>query len=55
MKCTAAFIGSTPQVFLVPPIASVIVLFWLFIWILVAVHIMSIGEKVPREDFPFLS
>ena len=55
MKATAQFIGSTPQVFLAPPIAIIFILAWLALWVLIAVHIMSIGELKPREDFPFLS
>ena len=55
MKCTAAFIGGTPQVFLVPPIASVIVVGWLVIWVFIAAHIASVGEIKPRDDLPFLT
>lgn len=55
MKCTAAFIGGTPQVFLVPPIACVIVLSWLVVWLFIAVHIISVGDIKPREDLPFLT
>jgi len=55
MKCTAAFIGGTPQVFLVPPIASVIVVAWLVVWVFIAAHIVSVGEIKPREDLPFLT
>jgi len=55
MKCTAAFIGGTPQVFLVPPVASVIIVGWLVIWVFIAAHIVSVGEIKPREDLPFLT
>ena len=55
MKCTAAFIGGTPQVFLVPPIASVIIVSWLVVWVFIAAHIVSVGEIKPREDLPFLT
>jgi hypothetical protein len=54
MKCTAAFIGGTPQVFLVPPIASVVVVAWLVVWLYFALHIISVGELKTREDLPFL-
>lgn len=55
MKCTAAFIGGTPQVFAVPPIASVIIVAWLVLWVFIAAHIVSVGEIKPREDLPFLT
>jgi phosphotransferase system glucose/maltose/N-acetylglucosamine-specific IIC component len=48
MKCTAAFIGGTPQVFLVPPLATILVILWLLIWLIVAIHIASVGEMKPR-------
>jgi hypothetical protein len=43
MKCTAAFIGGTPQVFLVPPLASVLILAWLVVWLVIGVFIFSVG------------
>ena len=55
MKCTAAFIGGTPQVFLAPPVSIVILLAWLFAWIAIASYIVSIGEVKPRADLPFLT
>jgi hypothetical protein len=42
-------------VFLAPPIALVIVLGWLALWVLIAVHIMSIGKLEQNAQFPFLS
>lgn len=48
MKCTAAFIGGTPQVFLAPPIATLVILAWLALWVVIAVYIMSVGKLVPR-------
>ena len=50
MKCTAAFIGGTPQVFLVPPLASIVVVGWLAVWLYFALHIFSVGELKQRED-----
>lgn len=55
MKCTAAFIGGTPQVFLAPPISIVILLAWMFAWMAMAAFIISIGEVKPRADLPFLT
>lgn len=55
MKCTAAFIGGTPQVFLVPPIFIVLLMVWLLIWLVVACYIMSIGKVTQRTDFTFLT
>lgn len=43
MKCTAAYIGSTPHVFLVPPIACVVVLSWMAIYCVIAAFIISVG------------
>ena len=48
MKCTASFIGSTPQIFLLPPIATVLVFAWFALWVVIALYIASVGEKVPR-------
>jgi len=47
--------GSTPQVFLVPPVAIVFVMTWLFIFVVIALHIMSVGTLVVNEKIPFLS
>jgi hypothetical protein len=55
MKCTAAFIGGTPQVFLAPPLACIIILSWLALWAVIATYIMSVGKLIPRQDFPFLT
>ena len=43
MKCTAQYIGSNPQVFLVPPIFIVLLMGWLGFWLYIAASIMSIG------------
>jgi choline transporter-like protein 2/4/5 len=43
MKCTAQYIGNNPQVFLVPPLACVVILAWLAVWTYFAAHIVSIG------------
>lgn len=43
MKCTATYIGGNPQVFLVPPMACVIILAWMAVWCYFAAHIVSIG------------
>jgi hypothetical protein len=48
MKCTAAFIGGTPQVFLVPPITSIFILGWLALWVIIGVSIYSVGEIKPN-------
>jgi len=55
MKCTAAFIGGTPQVFLVPPVATVIIISWFIVWAVIAVSIFSVGEIKPNPDLPFLT
>ena len=44
MKCTAQFIGSNPQVFLVPPIFIVLLMGWFGLWLYIAASIMSIGQ-----------
>lgn len=43
-KCTAAFMGGTPQIFLVPPLCIAVVTLWLFVWIVVALYICSVGQ-----------
>jgi len=43
MKCTAAFLGGTPQVFLVPPMALVFIILWLFVWMVMSAYLVSIG------------
>ena len=55
MKCTAAFIGGTPQVFLVPPFAACVVIAWFVTWAYFAISIFSVGEIKPRSDLPFLT
>lgn len=52
IKCTAAFIGGTPQVFLLPPLAIVVILTWLVYYVFIAVHIASVGEIKRNESFP---
>lgn len=55
MKCTAAFIGGTPQVFLVPPFAAIIIVAWFIVWAVIALFIWSVGEIGPNPDLPFLT
>lgn len=55
MKCTAAFIGGTPQVFLIPPISLIFILSWLVVYVIIALHIGSVGQIKPRDDLPFLT
>lgn len=49
MKCTAQYIQHNPQVFLVPPIGSVIIILWLFVYIIMVAYIVSVGEATQRE------
>lgn len=44
MKCTASFIGSTPQVFLIPPFFIVLMTVWLLVFAIASLYIKSIGE-----------
>lgn len=44
MKCTASFIGSTPQIFAVPPVAILLLMLWFGLWIVIALHIGSVGD-----------
>lgn len=55
MKCTAMFIGGTPQVFLVPPVAIVFLVAWLLVWIVMALYIFSVGELKPNPKLPAIS
>ena len=56
MKCTAQFIGSTPQVFLVPILFAILLVIWLFVFVIISLFIVSIGELGPRQGtFTFLS
>lgn len=48
MKCTAQFIGSTPQVFLVPVLFAILLVVWLFVFVIISLYIVSIGELGPR-------
>ena len=48
MKCTAQYIGNNPQVFLVPPIACLVILAWLLVWCYFAAYIVSIGTLKPN-------
>jgi len=55
MKCTASFIGSTPQIFALPPLSALLVFAWFALWVVIALHIASVGDPKPREDLPFLT
>lgn len=55
MKATAAFIGGTPQVFAVPPIALIFVLAWLGIYCIMAAFIVSIGDIGPNKTIKFIT
>lgn len=55
MKCTAQFIGNTPQVFLIPFIFSAVLLGWLFVFIIISLFIVSIGEMGQNENFKFIT
>ena len=55
MKATAAFIGSNPHVFLVPPIAIVVLMCWLAFWLYAETSLASIGTLTPNDTFKFLS
>uniref|UniRef100_A0A7S3ISV9 Choline transporter-like protein n=1 Tax=Strombidium inclinatum TaxID=197538 RepID=A0A7S3ISV9_9SPIT len=55
MKCTAAFIGGTPQVFLAPPLAAIMIVAWFIIWAAIATFIFSVGKIMPNPDLPFLT
>lgn len=54
-KCTAQFVGGTPQIFLIPPIFTIILMVWMFVFIAISLYILSIGTIVQRkEPFQFL-
>lgn len=55
MKCTAKFIGSTPQVFLAPPIACITVLAWFGIWAVGTAYIVSVGQIGPSKTIRFMT
>jgi len=55
MKCTAAFIGGTPQVFLAPPISAILVIIWLVLWVAIAAYIFSVGEITTNPELPFMT
>ena len=55
MKCTAMFIGGTPQVFLIPPVAIVVIMSWLIFWLIMALHVFSVGELKPNPKLPAIS
>jgi len=48
MKCTAQFIGSTPSVFLLPLVFSLLCGGWIAAWAFSAVFLFSVGEIEPR-------
>jgi len=55
MKCTALFIGGTPQVFLVPPIAVIFIVSWFLTWAVTILYIASVGEIAADPDLPFMT
>ena len=55
MKCTAVYIGSNPQVFLVPPLACCVVLSWMAVYCVIAAYIISVGTPMQNPDLKFLT
>jgi hypothetical protein len=47
-KCTAQFVGSTPQIFLIPPVFSILLMAWMIVFIVVSLFILSIGTVEQR-------
>jgi choline transporter-like protein 2/4/5 len=42
-------------VFLVPPIAAIIILGWFVVWVVIALFIFSVGDIKPNESIPVLT
>jgi hypothetical protein len=54
MKCTAQFVGSTPQIFLIPPIFTILLVIWIFIFGVASLFILSMGEVQRNPQIKFL-
>lgn len=54
-QVTADFISNTMRVLFVPPLFFVLVVAWFVAWTYSAAWVWSVGEPVPREDYPFLT
>lgn len=55
MKATGQYIGNNPHVFLVPPLASVLLLFFFFLELLFMAYITSVGKIGPNPDLPIIT
>lgn len=55
MKCTAQFISSTPQVFIVPPLAIIFIVAWMMTWLVFALFLASVGEITQNPEIPFMT
>ena len=40
---------------MVPPVAAVVIIIWLVIWVIQMLYIASVGNIEPREDLKFLT
>lgn len=55
MEATAMFINGTPQVFLLPPLALVLILGWLGVWVIQMAYVCSIGTIGPHPELKVIS
>ena len=55
MKCTGMYIGNNPHVFLLPPLACILLLFIFFIELVIMCHIISVGTPGPNPNLKFVT
>lgn len=41
MKCTGQFVGSTPQIFLIPPVFTILIAIWMIVFGVASLFILS--------------
>ena len=41
--------------FLIPPVAIVVIMSWLTFWLIMALHVFSVGELKPNPKLPAIS
>lgn len=54
-KTTVKFVQANMIIFVLPAVVSLLTMIWFFVWLLAAIYIFSVGEPVPREDYPFVT
>jgi hypothetical protein len=55
LKATNQYLNANYYAFFLPTVTTILTLIWIFLWLLSAVFLFSVGEPEPREDIPMLT